>query len=309
MGPAAPALALVGPTASGKTAISLAVAPGAGAEIVCVDSMTVYRGMDVGTAKPSPADRARVPHHLLDLCDPGEAFSVAEFQRAARSALAAIRARGRVPLLVGGSGLYLRAVVDDLEFPPADPEVRARLAREETGALVGRLRSKDPGAAEKIDPANRRRVLRALEVIEITGRPFSSFRRGWACYDAPLTCAGRAVPREVLLRRIEARVRGMIARGLLEEVAGLLARGYRAALTAPKAIGYREAIAHLDGATTAEEMVEETIRATRRLVGRQMTWFRRDPRIRWFDASDIGRAAEAIGAYYGSSMEARACGS
>lgn len=286
--------ALVGPTASGKTGMALAIAPALGAEIVCVDSMTVYRGMDAGTAKPSSEERARVPHHLLDIADPGEPFSAAEFQRAARSAVAGIRARGRVPLLVGGSGLYLRAVADSLEFPPTDPAVRASLEREDPAALAGRLARLDPVAAGFIDPRNLRRVIRALEVVELTGRPFSSFRSAWERYEPSLVAAGLRVPPEVLAGRIERRAREMLDLGLLDEVRALLARGYRDALTAPQAIGYREGVAHLDGALTREEMLEEIVRSTRRLARRQMSWFRRDPRVRWFDASDAEAAAGDI---------------
>lgn len=293
-------LALVGPTASGKTRVALALAPRLDAEILCVDSMTVYRGMDVGTAKPGASDRSAVPHHLLDIWDPLEPFSVAEFQFRARDAIAGIQARGRVPLLVGGSGLYFRAVVDDLEFPPTDPAVRARLEGEDPADLLVRLKEADPDAAAWIDPSNLRRVVRALEVIELTGRPFSAFRSAWGRYQSryDVAVAGLRVAPAVLRHRIEARTREMVEGGLLDEVRALLARGYREALTAPQAIPYREAVTCLDGAMTIGELVEETVRASRRLARRQTAWFRRDPRIRWFDGAELEGTAEQIRAYY-----------
>lgn len=300
-------LALVGPTASGKTAVSLAVAPGLRAEIVSVDSMQVYRGMDLGTAKPSPEDRARVPHHLIDVADPARPFSVAEFQRAARSAVDAILLRGRVPLLVGGSGLYYRAVVDELDFPPTDPRVREALEREDPGALLDRLRSRDPAAAGRIEPSNLRRVVRALEVIEVTGRRFSEFRTAWDRYDSryDLVVAGLEVPRKVLAARIAERVERMISSGLVDEVRGLLERGLRGALTAPRAIAYPEIVAHLEGAVGLDEARTAIARNTRRFARRQMAWFRADPRVRWFDAADTERAAEEIGAYYLGELDRR----
>lgn len=290
--------ALVGPTSSGKTEVGVAVAAEIGAEIVCADSMTVYLGMDVGTAKPSHEQRAAVPHHLLDLCDPGEPFAVARFQRSAREAIEEIRARGRLPLVVGGSGLYLRAVLDEFGFPPTDPAVRRRLEAESTDALLGRLREADPEAAARIEPRNRRRIVRALEVLDLTGRPFSSFRADWDRFDPRAIIAGLDVPADILAERISERARRMFGGGLLDEVRALDARGYRAALTAPQAIGYREALAHLDGRITLAEAIDGTIRSTRRLARRQMSWFRRDPRVQWFDGSDPERAASRIRAYY-----------
>lgn len=295
---APPLLALVGPTASGKTDAALAIAPGLGAEILCVDSMTVYRGMQVGTAKPTPEQRSRVLHHLLDLRDPAEPFSVAEFQRAARDAIADVRSRSRTPLLVGGSGLYFRAVLDDLSFPPTDPAVRARIEAEPAATARRRLEAADPAAAARIDPRNRRRVVRALEVIEITGRPFSEFGAEWGSFDAPAIIAGLDVPAAVLRERIERRATAMVESGLLEETRSLLARGYRDALTAPQAIPYRRALAVLDGTMEPHRLAEEIARAERRLARRQMAWFRRDPRVRWFDGSDIEAAKGRIAAYY-----------
>jgi len=293
-------LALVGPTAAGKTEISLEVAPGLRAEIVSLDSMQVYRGMEIGTAKPSAEERSRVPHHMLDVADPARAYSVAAFQSAARAAVEGILARGRRALLVGGSGLYYRAVVDELRFPPTDPRVRGEIEREDPADLLARLRARDPEAAERIEPANVRRVVRALEVIELTGRSFSEFRTTWDRYESryDLVVGGIYLSRETLVRRIEARVDAMIERGLIDEARALLDRGLRGALTASRAIAYQEAVAHLDGAITLEEVKEQIVRSTRRLARRQMSWFRADPRVRWFDGRQTERAVSEIRAYY-----------
>lgn len=287
-------LALVGPTASGKTEASIRLARRLGAEIVLVDSMTVYRGMDVGTAKPSPEERAGVPHHLLDVADPVEPFSVARFQVLAREALAGIRDRGRPALLVGGSGLYYRAVVDDLEFPGTDSAVRGVLQAE--AAVIGpealhrRLAGFDPRAAAGMEPSNARRAVRALEVAALTGRPFSSFARAWDRYPVDrVRAAGVTMPPDVLRARIEARVRRHIDGGLVDEVRGLLDRGF--AVTATQAIGYVEMAEHLAGRCGLEEAAERMVRRTRSLARRQLAWFRRDPRIRWFEAGPEGAAA------------------
>lgn len=292
-GAVGPPLALVGPTASGKTEASLTLAERLGAEVVAIDSMAVYRGMDVGTAKPTPEQRARVRHHLLDVADPARPFSVALYQRLARAALADIGARGRRALLVGGSGLYYRAVVDDLSFPGTDPGVRRLLETEAlvlgAAALHGRLASLDPEAAARIEPGNVRRAARALEVVALTGRPFSSFATGWRRYPAGrVRAAGVRLPPEAHRSRIERRVRGMMEGGLLEEVERLLDRGFGPFLTASQAIGYREAMDVLRGRATVEEAVRAAVRRTRALARRQMAWFRRDPRIRWFDAGEGG---------------------
>ena len=288
--------AIVGPTASGKTAASLPVAEALGAEIVSVDSMLVYRGMDVGTAKPSAAERARVPHHLLDLADPAEPFSVAVFQRCAREAIAGIEGRGRVPLLVGGSGLYFRAVVDGLVFPGIDPATRALLEAEVAAvgpaALHRRLTGLDPAGAAKMEPSNARRVVRALEVAAITARPFSSFGEAWDRYPPEAArAAGIDVPRPVLHRRIERRVEAIMP-GLVEETRRLLDQGsgFGAFLTATQAIGYAEAAAFLEGRASLEEAAGATVRRTKALARRQLAWFRRDPRVRWFPAGEDGAA-------------------
>ncbi|MBI3648540.1 MAG: tRNA (adenosine(37)-N6)-dimethylallyltransferase MiaA [Actinobacteria bacterium] len=289
-------LALVGPTASGKTEAAMSIAERLSAEIVSVDSMVVYRGMDVGTAKPTPEDRARVAYHLLDLAEPSEPFSVARFQVLGLETIADIRARARRPLLVGGSGLYFRALVDRLEFPETDPATRAELELEATAVglepLHRRLADLDPVAAAKIEPGNLRRTVRALEVVAITGRPFSSFAGAWERYpDGRAVAAGVRVPREVLGRRIEARVDRMIAVGFLQEVRSLLDRGFGGWLTSTQAIGYAEMAAHLEGRVGFQEAVAETVKRTKALARRQMAWFRRDPRIRWFEAGEEGAAA------------------
>ena len=295
-----PVLAVVGPTAAGKTALALEVAEAIDAEIVSVDSALVYRGMDIGTDKPPPAELARVPHHLVDVVDPSHTLTVAEFQALARKAVAGIAARGRTPLLVGGSGLYFRAAVDPLEFPGTDPEVRSRLEREAEavgpGELHDRLRAADPRAAAAIDPANLRRTIRALEVLEVTGRPFSAFRTGWdrprSIYD--LTVVGLTWPRPELDRRIDARVDGYVARGLVAEVERLARAGLRSSATSAQALGYAQVLAHLDGRLSLDEAVEETKRRTRRFARRQERWFRADARVAWFPSDPAGAAAHLL---------------
>jgi len=288
-----PVLALVGPTAAGKTDAGIAVAERLRAEIVSVDSMLVYRGMDVGTAKPTAEQRARVPHHLLDVAEPSEPFSVARYQELAREAVTGIRSRRRRVLLVGGSALYERAVVDDLGFPGTDPDTRRDLEAE--AAVVGaaglheRLTATDPTAAAKIEPGNVRRTVRALEVAELTGQPFSSFAEGWDVY-APdrVRAAGISMPAPVLRTRIEDRVAEMLERGWLDEVRGLVERGFGAWLTSAQAIGYAELARHLAGELTLDAAIAGTVKRTRALARRQLAFFRRDPRIRWFEAGETG---------------------
>jgi tRNA dimethylallyltransferase len=274
-------VALVGATASGKSAIALEVARALGdVELVTVDSMQVYRGLDIGTAKPTAAERAEVPHHLLDLVEVEDEFSVAEFQRAARAAIDDSTARGARPLLVGGTGLYLHAVVDDLDLPGQFPAVRAELAAEpDTAALHARLAVLDPVAASRTTDSNRRRIERALEVTIGSGRPFSSFGPGLDAYPAGPVLVGVDVPIDELDRRIEARVTAMLDAGLLEEAARL--QGRALSRTASRALGYEELLDHLAGGRPLADAVEETIRRTRRLARRQLRWFRRDPRLRW----------------------------
>jgi len=291
-----PFLALVGPTASGKTEAALALAERLGAEIVSVDSMLIYRGMDVGTAKPTTEQRARVPHHLIDVAEPSEPFSVARYQELCGGAVDGIGGRGHRVLLAGGTVLYLRAVVDDLSFPATDPSVRGALVAEAdrigSVRMYERLARSDPVAAAKIDPANVRRTVRALEVAELTGRPFSSFGAAWERHDpARMRAAGIDVPRAVLARRIEARVAEMVAAGVLQEVRALVERGFGAWLTSTQAIGYAEFARHLAGELTLDDAVSGTVKRTRALARRQMAFLRRDPRIRWFEAGDDGAAA------------------
>jgi tRNA dimethylallyltransferase len=293
MAGAQPFLALVGPTASGKSDAAAPLTGRLGAEIVSVDSMLVYRGMDVGTAKPTPAERARIPHHLVDVAEPEELFSVARYQQLARAVVEDVDTRGHRVLLVGGSGLYYRAIVDELEFPATDPDAREELRAEAEvlgpDRLHRRLAELDPAAAARIEPTNVRRTVRALEVSAVTGRPFSSYADRWERYlNERVRAAGIDVPRDVLARRIEARVQTMVDTGLLDEVRALLDRGLFGWMTASRAIGYAEFAGHLRGEITLAEATAETVRRTRELARRQMVWFRRDPRIRWFPAGERG---------------------
>jgi len=277
-------LALVGQTASGKSELALEAATRLGdAEIVSVDSMQVYRGMDIGTDKPTPDAQATVPHHLLDLVDPSEEFSVAEFQGAARAAIADIEARGKRALLVGGTGLYLQAIIDNLEIPGQWPQRRAELeAAPDTGALYDRLAELDPVAAGRMEPSNRRRVLRALEVTLGSGRTFSSFGEGLMAFPATnFSLVAIALPPEVVARRIGERYARQLVDGFLDEVRGLAARPEGLSRTARQALGYRELLEHVAGHTTLDDAVDLAIRRTRTFARRQRAWFRRDPRIHW----------------------------
>ena len=295
-------LAVVGPTAAGKTELALALAGRLGAEVVSADAMLVYRGMDIGTAKPTPAERARVRHHLVDLVDPGEEFSVARFQPLARAAIAAVLDRGRLPLLVGGSGLYFHSVVDDFVFPPTARAVRARLETEaaEVGlpAMYHRLEVADPPAAARIQPGNLRRTVRALEVIELTGRPFSSFR---AAMDDPvsryrLTVLGLDPGAEALRARVAARVAAMARAGLVDEVRRLADRPL--SRTARQALGYKELLDAMEQGTPVPDALDAVVRRTRAYARRQLAWFRRDPRVRWSTLpSGPERAGWALAAF------------
>ncbi|MEA2592935.1 MAG: tRNA dimethylallyltransferase [Actinomycetota bacterium] len=296
-----PVLAIVGPTAAGKTALALEVAEALDAEVVSMDSATVYRGMDIGTAKPAPADLQRIRHHLVDVVDPSETLTVAGFQAMARAAVADIHERGRLPLLVGGSGLYFRAVVDPLEFPATDPVVRRRLEleAEDQGplAIYQRLEAADPEAAAHIDPLNARRSIRALEVLEVTGRLFSSFRTSWerpqSLYD--LAVIGLTEPRPELHRRIEARIDAQIAAGLVAEVERLVRDDrLRDSATAVQALGYAQALAHLDGRLSLPEAIDEMKARTRRFARRQMQWFQADARVTWFTSDAEGAATHLL---------------
>jgi tRNA dimethylallyltransferase len=295
-------IAVVGATAAGKSDLGVALARHLGGEVVNADSMQLYRGMDIGTAKLTPAERQGVPHHLLDVWDVTVAASVAEYQRLARDVIDRLLAEGRTPVLVGGSGLYVRGAIDALDFPGTDPEVRARLEAElaEHGpaALHARLAAADPAAAQAILPGNGRRVVRALEVIEITGRPFTANLPGHeAVYDT--LQIGVAVPRPELDERIALRVERMWDAGLVEEVRALEARGLREGRTAPRALGYQQVLAFLAGECTEAEALAETVRATKRFARRQESWFRRDPRVHWLsgaaaDREGLERQARAL---------------
>jgi tRNA dimethylallyltransferase len=297
-------VAVVGPTAAGKSALSIALARALDGEVVNCDSMQLYRGMDVGTAKLGFAERGGVPHHLLDIWDVTEPASVAVYQGLARGAVDEILARGRVPLLVGGSGLYVRAVLEEFAFPGTDPDVRARLEGELAavgpGPLYERLRAADPVAAARILPGNGRRIVRALEVIELTGAPFAAaLPEPTPHYDA--VQLGVDVDTELLDERIARRVDAMLDAGLVEEVRRLAARGLRSGRTAGRALGYQQVLAYLDGACTLAAAREETVRATRRFVRRQRSWFRRDPRIVWLDGAApdlLGQALAALATRY-----------
>jgi tRNA dimethylallyltransferase len=292
-------VAVVGPTAAGKSALSLELARALGGEVVNADSMQLYRGMDIGTAKLSPAERTGVPHHLLDIWPVTEPASVAEYQRLARAAVDDILARGRVPLIVGGSGLYVRAVLEDFDFPGTDADLRGRLEAELAAAgpapLYDRLRAADPAAAARILPSNGRRIVRALEVIELTGAPFpAALPEPRPVYRA--VAIGVDLDTAVLDGRIAVRVDRMWAAGLVEEVRGLAGRGLRDGRTASRALGYQQVLAFLAGECTEAQAREETVRATRRFVRRQRSWFRRDPSIAWLDGTDPGLAGRALAA-------------
>ncbi len=295
-----PVVAIVGPTAAGKTGLSLDLAERLGGEIVNTDAMQVYRGMDVGTAKLPPAERRGIPHHLLDTHDVRDPATVAEFQRWARAEVAAIRARGATPVLVGGSALYTRAILDRFDFPGTDAVVRERLEAEldrvGSAALHGRLRDLDPVAADRIEVANGRRVVRALEVIEITGRPFSAALPEQEYVDPRTVQIGVRIGRDLLEQRIAERVERMFADGLVEEVRRLLDAGLAESRTASRAIGYQQVIAHLAGDLTLDEAKERTVIATRKFARRQMAWWRSDPRILWVDHDDPDRLERALAA-------------
>ncbi|MFR9673403.1 tRNA (adenosine(37)-N6)-dimethylallyltransferase MiaA [Streptomyces sp. TR02-1] len=294
-------VAVVGATAAGKSDLAVELARTLGGEVVNADSMQLYRGMDIGTAKLAEEERRGVPHHLLDIWDVTAAASVAEYQRLARAEIDRLLAEGRVPVLVGGSGLYVRSAIDVMDFPGTDPAVRARLEGElETrgsGVLHARLAETDPAAARAILPSNGRRVVRALEVIEITGRPFTAhLPRRESVYDT--LQIGVGVPRPELDERIARRVDRMWESGLVEEVGALERVGLRRGRTASRALGYQQVLTALAGGCTLEEARSETVRATKRFARRQDSWFRRDPRVHWLSgaAEDRGRlSARALG--------------
>ncbi|MFF0146286.1 tRNA (adenosine(37)-N6)-dimethylallyltransferase MiaA [Amycolatopsis sulphurea] len=293
-------VAVVGPTATGKTALAVRLARALGGEVVNADALQLYRGMDIGTAKATPEERQGVPHHLLDVLDVTETASVAAYQRDARATIERIRAQGRVPVLAGGSGLYVQAVLDDLRFPGTDPAIRARLDAEAadlgTAALHARLAERDPAAAAAILPTNTRRIVRALEVIELTGEPFSANlpKPGPARYGTVLIGVDREPA--ALDERVDLRVERMFEAGLVAEVRELAGRGLREGKTASRALGYQQVLAELDGAEDFAAAAAATAQATRRFVRRQRSWFRRDKRIRWFDGGEADLAARVLAA-------------
>jgi len=288
-------IAIVGPTASGKSALAMRVAERLAGEIVSADSRQVYRTMDIGTAKPTAEERARVRHHLIDVADPGESYDVLRYQREGRVALAEIRSRGHVGLVVGGTGLYVRALLDELDLAslPHDPAVRARLESEDAARLYERLREVDPDAASRVDPRNRRRLVRYVEVVTIAGGPVARVRG----QSIAALRIGLRPPREVLVAAIERRVRVMVEAGVLEETRALVARGVDPRLPSMSAHGYVHWAAHLRGEIDLETAIALTARDVRAYSRRQMTWFRRDPAIQWFDPTlsdpleDIVKAA------------------
>ena len=283
------ALAIVGVTASGKSALALAAARRLGnAEIISVDSMQVYREMDIGTDKPTVAVRAEVPHHLIDVADPSEDYSLTMFQKAARQAQSEIAERDRVAVLVGGTGLYHRAVIDDLEIPGRYPEAAAALEEEaDTEVLHRRLVDLDPVAAARMEPTNRRRIVRALEVSVGSGRPFSSYGPGLSTYPPrDIMQFGLSLSRAEIDRRIEQRYHQQMEAGFLAEVEALADRQLPLSRTASQALGYKELLAHLNGEMSLEEAVALAVARTRKFARRQERWFRRDPRISWLDADD-----------------------
>ena len=300
---------MVGPTGTGKTELSLSLAEalraqGRAAEVVNADAMQLYRGMDIGTAKLPPNQRRGIPHHLFDVLEVTAEATVAWYQPEARRVVGEIRQRGAVPILVGGSGLYVSSVVFDFRFPARDPALRARLEEELTalgpGALHRRLVALDPEAARRIGSANGRRIVRALEVAELTGEPVSGALPETPDLWVPAQLVGLTAPREELVARLDARVERMWAEGLLAEVADLIPRGIEAGVTARRAIGYAQALAELKGELTRDEAIAQTQQLPRRYARRQQSWFKRYPGIHWVDSGDPHRVAGVLAAVSGS---------
>ncbi|HEU4948216.1 MAG TPA: tRNA (adenosine(37)-N6)-dimethylallyltransferase MiaA [Kribbella sp.] len=291
-------VAVVGPTAAGKSGLSVALCKRLGGEVVNADAMQVYRGMDIGTAKITAAERQGVPHHLLDVLDVTQTATVAEFQQLARAAIDDCLRRGAVPVVVGGSALYIRAILDDFAFPGTDPEVRRRLEadleRDGSGALHRRLAEVDPAAAAQILPSNGRRIVRALEVVEITGSPYVATLPEHTYVYGGAVQLGLDVPRPELDERIERRVDLMFEHGFVDEVRGLLTQGLLEGRTANRALGYSQVIALVNNEISEAEARERTAQATRRFARRQDSWFRKDRRITWLRYDDPGLVGEAL---------------
>lgn len=287
--PHTPLIAVVGATATGKSDLAVTLAERLDGEVINADALQLYRGMDIGTAKVTQEEQRGIPHHLLDVLDITDEASVSAYQRQSRAMITAIRERGRVPILVGGSGLYVRAALDDIDFPPTDPAVRSRLeeraVHEGPEALHHELAATDPGAARTIGVHDTRRIVRALEVGELTGRPFAAFLPKPIHLDPHTVQLGLRLERPQLHERIALRVHRMVDQGLLEEIRGLREQGLDRGLTARRAIGYEQGLAVLDGTMSCEQAIEATIVGTRRLVRKQDTWFRRDQRVQWLDAA------------------------
>jgi tRNA dimethylallyltransferase len=294
---------IVGPTGTGKSELSLDLAErladaGRPAEIVNADAMQLYRGMDIGTAKLAPGERRGIPHHLLDVLAVTDEATVARYQMEARSAITEIVGRGAVPILVGGSGLYVSSVVHDFQFPGTDPQVRARLEAElieqGPGTLYARLKSVDPGAAARIGASNGRRLVRALEVVELTGAPHTAELPGEPAYWMPAVTVGLRAKREELTPRLDARVEGMWERGLVAEVESLIPAGIETGVTASRAIGYAQALGQLQGTLSQAEAIEQTQQITRRYARRQVSWFKRSPDTHWIDSTAPDRVERAL---------------
>ena len=292
-------VAIVGPTATGKSDLAVELAQRLDGEVVNADSMQLYAGMDIGTAKLTVAEQGGVEHHLLDIWPLRKSAAVAQYQAIARLAIAAIHDRGKLPIMVGGSGLYVRGALDDLDFPGEDPQIRARLYAEldteGPEALHRRLAERDPVAAAVILPSNGRRIARALEVIELTGQPFLARMPG---FDSIYDTTYLGLDRTDLDARVHLRVERMMEQGLVEEITGLLPQGLRGSPTAGKALGYQQLLAVLDDdgrvVGDLDDAIEQTVRGTLRFVRRQRRWFRRDPRIHWLDAASTDLTADAL---------------
>ncbi|MFO7690886.1 MAG: tRNA (adenosine(37)-N6)-dimethylallyltransferase MiaA [Cryobacterium sp.] len=296
-------LVIVGPTGTGKTELSLDLAEhlhgqGQAAEVVNADAMQLYRGMNIGTAKLPPAERRGITHHMLDVLDVTDEATVAKYQRDARAAISAIVARGAVPILVGGSGLYVSSVVYDFQFPGTDPVLRARLEADLTehgpGPIYRRLLTVDPDAAHRIGPSNGRRLVRALEVVHLTGAPHRAALPDTPVYWMPAVTFGLRAPREQLTPRLDARVEAMWEQGLVAEVAALRGQGLETGVTASRAIGYAQALGQLRGDTNQADAIEATQQLTRRYARRQVSWFKRSHDTHWIDAGSADRLTTAL---------------